>query len=42
MLLHITALVAAAATSPPFKTAAGLRPAARETRDFAECPVLCD
>ena len=40
MLLHITALVAAAATSPPFKTAVGLRPAARGLQDFAECPVL--
>ena len=40
MLLCITALAAAAATSPPFKTAVGLRPAARGLQDFAECPVL--
>lgn len=40
MLLHITALAAVAATAPPFKTAVGLRPAARGLQDFAECPVL--
>jgi len=40
MLLQLTALAAVAATSPPFKTAVGLRPAARGLQDFAECPVL--
>ena len=40
MLLQLATLAAAAATSPPFKTAVGLRPAARGLQDFAECPVL--
>ena len=40
MLLQLTALAAVAATAPPFKTAVGLRPAARGLQDFAECPVL--
>ena len=40
MLLRVTALAAAAAASaPPFVTAAALRPA-RRAQDFAECPVL--
>ena len=41
MLLRITGLLlaaAAAATSPAFKTAVGLRPAARGLQE--ECPVL--
>ena len=40
MLLQLATLAAAAATAPPFKTAVGLRPAARGLQDFAECPVL--
>ena len=40
MLLQLTALAAVSATAPPFKTAVGLRPAARGLQDFAECPVL--
>ena len=40
MLLRITALAVVTATAPPFKTAVGLRPAARGLQDFAECPVL--
>ena len=40
LLLTGLFLAAAAATAPPFKTAVGLRPAARGLQDFAECPVL--
>ena len=37
--LRVTALAAvAAATAPPFITSKELRPAARRTQDFAECP----
>ena len=39
--LRVTALAAVAtATAPPFITSKELRPAARRTQDFAECPVL--